>query len=57
MIQINGKRRGEIEVKLGTDEKEIMKEVMNLKNVSDFIANKDIKKSIYVPDKIINLVI
>ena len=57
VIQINGKRRGEINVKEGTKEEEVMKEIMELKNVSEALKNKNIKKSIYVPNKIINLVI
>ena len=57
VIQINGKRRGEISVQEGTKEEEVMQEIMGLKNVSEALKNKNIKKSIYVPNKIINLVI
>ncbi len=57
VIQINGKRRGEINVKEGAKEEEVMKEIMELKNVSHALKDKNIKKSIYVPNKIINLVI
>ena len=41
----------------GTKEEEVMQEIMELKNVSEALKNKNIKKSIYVPNKIINLVI
>ena len=34
-----------------------MKEIMKLKNISETLKNKTIKKSIYIPNKIINLVI
>ena len=57
VIQINGKRRGEISVQQGASEEEVMREIMELKNVSEALKDKVIKKSIYVPNKILNLVV
>ena len=57
VIQINGKRRGELKIATDTSEKEIMSEVYKIKNVSNLIDNKEIKKVIFVPNKIVNLVI
>ena len=57
VVQINGKRRGEVQIAAGTNEKEVMNEVYKIKNVSDLIENNEIKKIIFVPNKIVNLVI
>ncbi len=57
VVQINGKRRGELQIVTDTSKEEIMSEVYKIKNVSDLIGNKEIKKIIFVPNKIVNLVI
>ncbi len=55
-IQINGKRRGEIKISKSFNEKEIQNLALNHKNVSRFL-NEPPKKIIYIPNKIINIVI
>ncbi len=57
VIQINGKRRGELKVATDLNEEEVMDEVYKIKNVSDTIYNKEIKKVIFIPNKIVNLVV
>ena len=57
VIQVNGKRRGEIKVKLGTSESDVIKQLDKIKNIKDLLSNNEIKKKIYIPNKIINLVI
>mgnify|MGYP001430415080 CR=1 FL=1 len=57
IIQINGKKRGELIATINADKQEVIKNAMQLKNVKDFIKSKNIIKTIYVPDKILNLVI
>ncbi len=57
VIQINGKRRGEVVVPKDASESEIEKEIQNLKNVKDALLGKNILKSIYVPNKILNIVV
>ncbi len=57
VVQINGKRRGEVHVKKGTQEKEVFEELKKIKNINDALSNKNILKSIYVPDRIINIVL
>ena len=57
VIQINGKRRGELNAKIGITENEVMEEIMSIKNISETLKDKEIKKVIFVKDKIINLVI
>ena len=57
VIQINGKRRGEIVVPKDTSENEIQKEIQDIKNIKDALKGKNILKSIYVPNKILNIVV
>jgi leucyl-tRNA synthetase len=57
VIQINGKRRGEVVVSKDASEIEVKKEMQNIKNISDALSEKNILKSIYVPNKILNIVV
>ena len=57
VIQINGKRRGEVVVPKDISENEIEKEIQNIKNINDALKGKNILKSIYVPNKILNIVV
>jgi len=57
VIQINGKKRGLIEIKRDTNESEILKEIMKNKNFDKYLENANIKKKIYVANKLINLII
>ena len=56
-IQVNGKLRGNIEVKTSLSKDEIILKAKMNDNVKKHIKDKDIIKEIYVPSKIINLVI
>ena len=38
-------------------EEEVVKQSMKIKNIADIIEGKNIKKQIFVPNKILNLVI
>ena len=57
VIQINGKRRGEVVVSKEASEEDIYNEIQNIKNIKDALSGKNILKSIYVPNKILNIVI
>ena len=57
VIQINGKRRGEVIVSKDASENEVKKEMQNIKNIKDALSEKNILKSIYVPNKILNIVV
>ena len=55
-IQINGKRRGEIKISKSLNNKEVEKLALNHQNVIKFLSQTP-KKVIYIPNKIINIVI
>jgi leucyl-tRNA synthetase len=57
VIQINGKVRDNVEVDDGVNEEEIKKLVMKREKVKNFIGARKPKRIIYVPKKIINIVI
>ena len=57
VIQINGKKRGLIEIKLNQSENEILNLINQDNNLSKYINGKDIKKKIFVPNKLINIII
>ena len=57
VIQINGKRRGEVIVSKDASEEDVYSEVQNIKNIKDALSGKNILKSIYVPNRILNIVI
>jgi leucyl-tRNA synthetase len=56
-VQINGKLRGEVKVARGSSQKEIEKSARSLANVKSHLQGKEIKKVIYLQDKLINLVV
>ena len=55
-IQINGKRRGEIKISKFLNNKEVENLALNHQNIVKFLI-KTPKKIIYIPNKIINIVI
>jgi len=56
-IQINGKTKDMIELIYSANENQILKEIKNIPKIQKFISNKKIFRVIYIPNKIINLVI
>ena len=56
-IQINGKTKDVVEIKEDVSKEEVMKLVMKNDKVIKNLSGKNILREIYVPGKIINLVI
>jgi leucyl-tRNA synthetase len=56
-VQVNGKVRGTIKVAKDISKEELRKKALEMANVKKFIGDKDIKKYIYVPEKIANFVV
>ncbi|MCB9820207.1 leucine--tRNA ligase [Candidatus Nomurabacteria bacterium] len=56
VVQVNGKVRARLEVDKGIDENEAIELAKNEENVKKFLSGSDIKKTIYVPEKLINIV-
>ena len=57
VIQVNGKVRGKIEIPMGSDEDTVKNKALEHENVQKFLAGKQAKKIIVIPNKIVNIVI
>ncbi|MBU4480869.1 leucine--tRNA ligase [Patescibacteria group bacterium] len=57
IIQVNGKVRDKIEVEAGISEEEAKKLTLEREKVKKWFGSKEIKKFIFVPGKLINIVI
>ena len=55
-VQVNGKRRGEIVVGLDATQEEAMAEALKQPKVEGQLKDKETKKIIYVPGKILNVI-
>lgn len=56
-VQFNGKTRGTVQVAVGADQTAAFAAVQNDTNFSKFLDGKDIRKTIYVPGRILNLIV
>ncbi len=57
VVQVNGKMRSKVLVPAGSDEQAVMVLVMNDEKTREWTDGKSVKKFIYVPDKIVNVVV
>ena len=56
-VQVNGKLRGTLELAKDSDQKSTEEAALSLHNVASAIGDKPIRKVIFVPDRIVNVVI
>ena len=57
VIQINGKKRDLLNFNQDINEKDLLLEIKNNKKINKFLQDKKIKKSIYIKNKLINLIV
>ena len=58
IIQINGKKRAELKMPINSNEDIVYKKALNLENINNYlIKDRLIRKKIFVPNKILNIVI
>ena len=57
VIQINGKKRTVIQEKKDLTENELIDKLDNIKELDKYLKEKKIKKKIFVPNKLINIII
>ena len=57
VVQINGKKRTLIETQKELDEKDLIEEIKNKKEIKKFINEKKIIKIIFIKNKLINLIL
>ena len=56
VIQVNGRKRGTIELQTDTEEKIVLKKAKEVDNVLKHIGNTVIIKNIYIKNKLINFI-
>jgi leucyl-tRNA synthetase len=57
VVQVNGKRRGSIEVDVSTSKHDIETIAMQNSQIQRFIDGKQVKRVIIVPGRLINIVV
>jgi leucyl-tRNA synthetase len=57
IVQINGKKRAILKVKRDVDEKEILEIIKLNLEIKKFFKDQTIKKSIFVPNRLINIIL
>ena len=57
VIQINGKKRGLIVSSTDISEQDLLKLVNNNDEINKYLLDKTIKKKIFVPNKLLNIII
>ena len=57
VIQINGKKRGLIKTKKNIQENIILENIKKEKNIMKHLNNLEIKKKIYIQNKLINIIV
>ena len=57
VVQINGKKRGIINLTSEISESELIIKIKNNPLINKFINNEELKKTIYIKNKLINLII
>ena len=57
VVQVNGKLRARIEVAPGCDEETAMAVTMAESNVNKYIEGKVVRKVIYIPNRLLNIVV
>ena len=57
VVQVNGKVRGKIVVPRGIKEEEVIERALADERIRQWLNGKPLKKHVYVPDKLVNLVV
>ncbi|MBN2093916.1 MAG: leucine--tRNA ligase [Candidatus Zambryskibacteria bacterium] len=57
VVQINGKIRAQFEVEIGISENEAKDKALSMPEIQKWLSSSEIRKTIFVPNKIINFVV
>ncbi|WP_415278267.1 leucine--tRNA ligase [Candidatus Pelagibacter sp. Uisw_094] len=57
VVQINGKKRGILSIKRDMIKNDVLKEVKNNQEIEKLLKNHEVKKLIFVPNRLINIII
>ena len=57
VIQVNGKKREVLNISKSLNEEDVIKEIKKIEKLKKFFTGTEIKKTIYIKDKLINFII
>ena len=57
VVQINGKTRGIINTKRQSSENDLIEMIKKDLSLSKYLKNQDIKRKIFIPNKLINIIL
>jgi leucyl-tRNA synthetase len=57
VVQVNGKKRSVIKVKRDIIEKDVLEKIKLNQEIKNFIKNQEIKKTIFIPNRLVNIII
>jgi len=57
VVQINGKKRGILNVERNILEEKLLEKIFEEKNLNKYLENKDIRKKIFIDNKLINIIV
>ena len=57
VVQVNGKLRGHISVPVHANDRDITDEAFNNENVRRFVAGRDVRRTVVVPGRLVNIVV
>ena len=57
VVQINGKKRGLVEANIKISEQKLFEIILQNENLNKFFISKNIKKKVFVPNKLINIIV
>ena len=57
VVQINGKTRGIIDTKRQSSENDLIEMIKKDSGLNKYLKNKDIKRKIFIPNKLINIIL
>eukprot|EP00804_Cyclotella_cryptica_P025883 CCRYP_002736-RA/>CCRYP_002736-RA protein AED:0.03 eAED:0.03 QI:266/1/1/1/1/1/3/216/914 len=56
-VQVNGKKRGEIEISVDADQEVAVEQAMKVQTILNQVDGKEVKKVIFVPGRILNIIV
>lgn len=56
-VQVNGKKRGEIEISVDADQEAAMEQAMKVQTILNQVDGKEVRKVIFVPGRILNIIV
>ncbi len=57
VVQVNGKKRGQVNIPAALEEKELVNRAIALPSVATLLTEKQLVKHIYIPGRLLNLVL